>query len=105
MCIRDSIKLLNREIKERKHEIKRIQQGKQHATLSEAQVEDVIDVYKRQTQRHDSVDGGNPQGLRRTECENRSDYEYGRHARQRERKRVLRHQVGREGLYLSLIHI
>lgn len=51
------------------------------------------------TQRHDSVDGGNPQGLRRTECENRSDYEYGRHARQRERKRVLRHQVGREGLY------
>ena len=31
-------------IKERKHEIKRIQQGKQHATLSEAQVEDVIAV-------------------------------------------------------------
>ncbi len=37
-----------------------------------------------------------------TECENRSDYEYGRHARQRERKRVLRHQVGREGLYQEL---
>ena len=32
----ERIKLLNREIKERKHEIKRIQQGKQHATLSEA---------------------------------------------------------------------
>lgn len=40
----ERIKLLNREIKERKHEIKRIQQGKQHATLSEAQVEDVIAV-------------------------------------------------------------
>ena len=40
----ERIKLLNREITERKHEIKRIQQGKQHATLSEAQVEDVIAV-------------------------------------------------------------
>lgn len=40
----ERIRLLNREIKDRKHEIKRIQQGQQHATLSEAQVEDVIAV-------------------------------------------------------------
>ena len=40
----ERVKLLNREIKERRREIKRIQQGKQHATLSEAQVEDVIAV-------------------------------------------------------------
>lgn len=40
----ERVKLLNSEIKERKHEIKRIQQGQQHATLSQAQVEDVIAV-------------------------------------------------------------
>ncbi len=32
--------------------------------------------------------------LRRAERENRPDYEHRRHTRQRERKRVLRHQVG-----------
>ncbi|PJM79936.1 DUF3375 domain-containing protein [Bifidobacterium scaligerum] len=40
----ERVRLLNSEIKERKHEIKRIQQGQQHATLSQAQVEDVIEV-------------------------------------------------------------
>ncbi|KAB7788326.1 DUF3375 domain-containing protein [Bifidobacterium cebidarum] len=40
----ERVRLLNSEIKERKHEIKRIQQGQQHATLSQAQVEDVIAV-------------------------------------------------------------
>lgn len=40
----ERIRLLNREIKERRHEVKRIRQGQQHATLSESQVEDVIAV-------------------------------------------------------------
>ncbi|OZG57476.1 hypothetical protein BMYO_1973 [Bifidobacterium myosotis] len=40
----ERVKLLNEEIKERRHEIKRIQQGQQHAALSEAQVHDVIAV-------------------------------------------------------------
>ena len=53
-----------------------------------------VDKCLKGLQRHDSVDGGNPQGLRRAERENRPDYEHRRHTRQRERKRVLRHQVG-----------
>lgn len=40
----DRVRLLNQEIKERKQEIKRIRQGQQHATLNDAQVEDVIAV-------------------------------------------------------------
>ena len=40
----ERVRLLNQEIKERKQEIKRIRQGQQHATLNDAQVEDVIAV-------------------------------------------------------------
>lgn len=40
----ERVRLLNQEIKERRHEIKRIQQGQQHAALSEDQVRDVIAV-------------------------------------------------------------
>ncbi|MBW3080822.1 DUF3375 family protein [Bifidobacterium saguinibicoloris] len=40
----ERVRLLNREIKERRHEIKRIQQGQQRETLDESQVEDVIAV-------------------------------------------------------------
>ncbi|MBW3090181.1 DUF3375 domain-containing protein [Bifidobacterium miconisargentati] len=40
----ERVRLLNQEIKERRHEIKRIQQGQQHAALSDDQVRDVIAV-------------------------------------------------------------
>ncbi|PLS27229.1 DUF3375 family protein [Bifidobacterium parmae] len=40
----ERVRLLNREIKERKHEIRRIQQGMRHETLDDSQVEDIIAV-------------------------------------------------------------
>ncbi|KAB7790972.1 DUF3375 domain-containing protein [Bifidobacterium leontopitheci] len=40
----ERVRLLNREIKERRHEIKRIQQGQREAALTDAQVEDIIAV-------------------------------------------------------------
>ncbi|KFI87032.1 MULTISPECIES: DUF3375 domain-containing protein [Bifidobacterium] len=40
----ERVRLLNKEIKERQHEIRRIQHGQQHATLNRSQVEDIIAV-------------------------------------------------------------